>query len=631
MLLMGMARAGKLGRALSWIEGMERTHGVVPDVVDWNVVLGGYRRAGDLEGLRFVWGRMVASGLSPNVASYNALISALFERGTVNEVNQVVQEMRRADVEPDIWTETTLLSGFVNAGELAYARPVAANLRQLVDRWNPTAPSTSDSPPTAATSTSAAQVDLAALNALLQFEAASGGFAAALRLAEEYRARGHPLNARTLNTLAEPGAVGLASAAEAVELVGVLEQATGQRADRMTWTIALRGVLAGPGGLAQALAVHQEARDRSVLPDSTMVQPLLSALLLPSPTPETMDVAKQLYEDLATAAKTHAVAPDASIYISLLRACADPSYPDIAFSSTLLADMHERGIRLDPASATWHIVALMRAAGTFDGAFKAYDALRALDVGALDHQAYNTILAAFVGLPSSVPAPPPLVLEFLSDMRRASHPPSGATYALLLRYYSRQFESAKSVAQLHALIKLDLNLDPDTALFNSLMEAYSRVGAFNSAYRIWDAMRANPSGGAAVDARSVSILVDTCGHEGGETGLARARKVWRELRAERFPLNLKHWDALVECLARCGKVDEAAEVALGRLAPPKGDGGVVAGKAMLETLLKLSRRWEGKWVELRERIRVERPDLWPELEGVAVRVDDPNAPDAKAA
>jgi len=624
LLLRGMASAGKLGKALSWIEGMEKTHGVVPDVVDWNVVLGGYRRARDLDGLRFAWARMVASGLRPNVASYNALISALFEHGDVQQVKQAVQEMQRYGVDLDIWTDTALLTGFIDAGELASATPVAARLRRVVDRWDPHAASSSK-----AGSSSPSQVDLAALNALLQYEAASSGaFAGALRLAEQYRAKGHPLNTRTVNTLAVPGAVGLASAAEAVELVEVLEQTTGQRADRRTWTIALKGVLAGPGGLTQALAVHQEARDRSVLPDSLMVQPLLSALLLPSPTPENMELAKQLYEDLATAAKTYAVAPDAEVYVALLRACADPAHPDIAFSATLLADMHERGIRLDPAAATWHIVALMRAAGTFDNAFRAYDALRALDVAALDHHAYNTILAAFTSLPSAVPAPPPLVLEFLGDMRRASHPPSGATYSLLLRYYSRQFRSAKSVAQLHALIKLDLNLDPDTALFNSLMEAYSRVGAFNSAYRIWDAMRANPSGGAGIDDQSVSIFLDTCGHEGGPTGLARARKVWRELREERYPRNLKHWDSLLECLVRCGEIDEASEVALGRLAPPTGVEGVVAGRATLETLLKLSRQWEGKWDELRARIEVERPDLWPELKHVAGRVDDPNAPDA---
>lgn len=614
LLLLGMAQAGKLGKALAWIEAMSATHGINPTVPDWNVILTGYRKAADLEGLRFAWSRLQASGLKPSVVSYNILIPALFEHGTIADVKQVIEDMAHDGVEPDVWTQTALLDGFVEAGDTVSARAVAVRLQRVVETWTPD----SDAAETT--------YDIAALNALLKFECASTGqFADGLRLAEEYRDRGYPLNSWTVNTLAVSGAKGLRTADEAVELVKTLKQATSQPADRRTWTIALKGVLEGPGGLNEALAVHQEARDRGVLPDASMVQPLLSALLLPSPTPETMDRAKQLYEDLATAAKTNASAPDASTYTTLLRACADPSHPDIHFSSTLMADMRERGIRLEPASVTWHIVALMRAAGTFDEAFKVYDAMRALDVSALNHASYNTILAAFTSLPSPVPAPPPLVLEFLSDMRRTACPPSGTTYALLLRYYSRQFRSAASVAQLHALIKLDIHLDPDTALFNALMSAYARVGAFNAAYRVWDGMRANPHGGAGIDDHSISILLDTCGYEGGDNGLARARKVMRELRAERHPLNLKHWDSLVECLARAGDLDGAVETALSTLAPPQGADGVVADVSTLETLLKLARWEEGRWEAVRERIRVERADLWPRLQSVAYRVDDPAA------
>lgn len=605
LLLLGMGRSGKMGKAFKWVEAMEATHGLRPTVADWNVVLGGYRRASDAEGMKEVVESMRVRGVEPNVVTYNTLISALFENRDIDGVRRIREEMDNAGVAADVWTETALLTGFVDAGELGSAKEVR---RRLVPQDARDAP----------------ELDTAAVNALIKLESAEKGFLAGMRMAGRYRDRGFRFDAWTLNTLATEGAKGLHNALEGIALVEEMEEMTGLSADRRAWSVVVNGVLNGEGGIDEALKVYQEGRDRSIKPDSSMVQPLLSALLDPNPTSATFATAKTLYEDLATSSRAHNLSPDTSIYVTLLRACANPSHPDLEYSRTLLADMRERRVRLEAPTVTWHIVALMRASSSFEDAFQAYDTIRALDVPALDETSYNTILAAFTSLnfpsPSSSrallapAAPPTLILEFLSDMRRASHPPNSFTYSLLLRYYSRTASaSVTTISHIHSLIKLDINLDPDVALFNSLMNAYARVGAFGPAYRIWDSMRAN-RGGPSVDQVSVSIVLDTCGWQGGDVARQRARRVWAELRAERFELNLKNWESWVECLCRVGDFDEAERVVFEEMGR---SGEMPAVFSTLETLIKLARREKGRWASVRARVERERPELWKGLREVA--------------
>lgn len=590
LVLSGLARNGTAARARAWIEGMQPTFGVRPSARDWNVVAGAYRRESDLEGMRSILGRMREAGTPPTVVSYNQLVAALFEAGQAAQAADVRAEMDREGVEADVWTETTLLSGFVDAGDLDSAARVHA---RLAPRGG----------------------DLAALNALAKYACASQGLEAGVRLVEGYRAQGVALDELSLTTLAAAGArEGLEDATAGIALIEQLEQSTGLAAGRKAWSLVLNGVLAGPGGVVEAQKVLQEARDRSVAPDSALVHPVLSALLA-HPTPERFAAAKAVYEDLASSSRAYSTAPDTSVYVTLLRACAHPASPDLEFSKTLLADMRERSVKLDAPSVTWHIVALMRVAADFPSAFAAYDTVRALDATLLDTPAYNTILAAFTSLTfPSLPidsqiAPPPLILEFLSDMRRTSHPPDSITYSLLLTYYSRTSTASPAlIAHLHSLLKLDTHVDPDTPLFNALMGAYSRVGAHHTAFRVWDTLRAN----GQHDEVSVSTVLDACGFANEPR---RAHRTWDALRRDGFALNLKNWESWVECLARLGELPEAERVVFEDMAIGSG---VEARATTVETLLKFSRREKGRWEAVRERVQRERPDVWERVKDVAV-------------
>ncbi|GAA6046432.1 hypothetical protein JCM3770_004921 [Rhodotorula araucariae] len=617
ILLQAMARDGRMQRAIEWLESMRATHGLRPTVSEWNVVLQGYRRAVDLAGMRALVGRMRSHGIEPNVVSYNTLFAALFAAGDLAAVRALLDEMRAHNVTPDLWTEQTLLAGFLDAGELASAREVQ---RRLLHVLQAAADAKGKAP--------AAPIDTATINALVKFEAVEHGFDAGVRAAEVYRAQHFALNARTLNTLLQHAAEKVHTAADGVALLDRLEDALGVGADRRAWSMVIAALAQRPGGLADALQAYQLARDRSVQPDSMMLQPLFSALL--SSSPADLDTAKELYDDLASASKSFSTAPDTRTYGTLLRACADPQRPDIEWSRALIGDMKARGVRLDGVAVAWHAVALMRAAPTFEDAFAAYDELRALDPTVLDRKAYNTLLAAFTALAPAAsggePAPAPLIMEFLADMRTSGHPPDSATYALLLTYYSRATSaSPATIAHLHSLIKLDVHLDPDTALFNALMGAYSHTGAYNAAYRIWDAMLVSAGGTVGVDETTVSTLLDTAGHDASADAERRARAVWADLAAGRVRgvrrPNRKNWDSWVEALCRWGRLAEAEEAVFTDMAPGKRGrrDDVVAGDGTVRVLLKFARR-EGAEAQERvaRRIRDERPDLWPAVEKLAL-------------
>ncbi|GAA5937302.1 pentatricopeptide repeat-containing protein [Sporobolomyces koalae] len=616
ILVIGLVNSGKTVSATRWLESMPDTHGIRPHVSDFNVVLNGWRRKRNLFEMRNLIHLMRTKyDLEPNLVSYNTFISALFENGKIDEVRKLRLEMESKGIEPDLYTETALLTGFVDVGEMGSAKEVQKRLAPIVYE---AAQSGVVDP---------SRYDTAMVNALLKYEARVEGFDRALALADKYRQGGIPLDLWTLNSLLLEGSKGLTTAREGLRLIERLEDLVDVQADRRAWSVVINSIAKSQGGIEPALELYQLARDRSIEPDTTMIHPLVECLLTPAPTPETFATARSLYEDLSTTSLSRDLAPEQPIYALLLRACANPATLDVAYSRHLIADMKSRGIKLDASTALSHIESLMRASTSFEEAFEAYDELRALDPSVLsDTSAYNQVLSTFLSLnfastSSSSSAPPELVMEFLSDMRTSLHPANSTTYSILLTYYSRTASASIPLIQrLHSLIKLDVNLDPNTALFNSLMSAYSRVGAYSYTYRIWDSIVANAqnsdrSGKTATtsrgpDQRSLSILLDTCGYDKSRNAQTRARDAWQD-REITIVKNKKNWDTWVECLCRWNRFDEAEQVVFEEMKR-------TADVETLEVLLKFARTFGVEsWERVRERIRKERPELWSALEQVA--------------
>ncbi|PWN36906.1 uncharacterized protein FA14DRAFT_152328 [Meira miltonrushii] len=100
------------------------------------------------------------------------------------------------------------------------------------------------------------------------------------------------------------------------------------------------------------------------------------------------------------------------------------------------------------------------------------------------------------------------------------------------------------------------DLNGDVAIFNSLLEAYGRAGLFNSAIEIWNQM---VNSNVEISAATLAIIFDHCGLNGR---LSDAIKIFESLQhGERF-LELMEkniWDSWLECLCRCGALQEAID------------------------------------------------------------------------
>ncbi|GAA5963207.1 hypothetical protein JCM3765_005755 [Sporobolomyces pararoseus] len=630
LVIMGFCNSSKMLKATTWLNSMNQTFGLKPHVSDFNLILQGWRNKQNLYEMRnFVQYTMKEKhGLEPNLVSYNIFISALFESGTggggkLEEVRKLLQEMDDKGIERDVYTETALLTGYLEVGELASAKEVQKRLKPVV--MNAVKSRYFDP----------SSYDTAMVNALLKYEARVVGFNEAVKLAERYRDRGVPLDSWSLNTLLVEGSKGLHTAQQGLELIEQLEDLVDLQADRRAWSAVINELVKSnsPEGIDQALKLYQLARDRSIDPDTTMIHPLVEALVSPAPTLESFETAKSLYEDLSTSSLSQDHSPEQPIYALLLQACANPSTLDLSYSRTLISDMKKRGIKLDSSTAIYHIESLMRASSSFEEAFECYDELRALDPSIFSTtSAYNSILQVFLSLsfPSSSSsssnstAPPPLVMEFLSDMRKSSLPANSVTYSILLTYYSRTSltTSRSLIEHLHSLIKLDINLDPDTALFNSLMSAYSRVGSFNQVYRIWDNFLINSrrrGRGVGPDQTSLSVLLDTCGFDRTREAQIRGRRVWNDDGGlVGIRKNKKNWDTWVECLCRWGKLEEAEKVVFEEMGT--GEGKPRPDKETFELLIKFAKSFGNEeWGRVREKVFERRPELRGELEGVGAK------------
>ncbi|PWN36958.1 uncharacterized protein FA14DRAFT_187102 [Meira miltonrushii] len=109
------------------------------------------------------------------------------------------------------------------------------------------------------------------------------------------------------------------------------------------------------------------------------------------------------------------------------------------------------------------------------------------------------------------------------------------------------------------------DLNGNVIAFTSLLEAYGRAGLFNSAIEIWNQM---VNSNVEIDAATLATIFDICGLNGR---LPDAIKIFEWLQhGERF-LELMEkniWDSWLECLCRCGALQEAKGFTF-RLMEPK--------------------------------------------------------------
>ncbi|KAN0060314.1 hypothetical protein ACQY0O_007643 [Thecaphora frezii] len=368
-----------------------------------------------------------------------------------------------------------------------------------------------------------------------------------------------------------------------------------------------------PNQVREAQLLYDHLLASGFVPDAAIVTPLIFAYcdaFLPS-LPSAMKLMDDLLRFAAEghgpkAAKSKAAATvtlDTELFNALLRGCA--KIKDVGAARALLRLMVVHNVRIDETSKVRAATLLMQCSSSWTEAFEMYRKISQLDCKSSGRNSggtaagysaagYATLLDVYRKL--QLPplegeddcAPPDYVMAMLEDMLESGYHPSCAVYTSLLDYYAKlPRPSYAGVAATHALIKLDERLEPDLPLINALMNAYNRVGSPRPVVSIWENLMANRQ---EVDGATLAIVFDTAGRHGMLTFARKALAAVRRMESERWlggidgeaepglverqqqqrrrrrsAMNKGAWDAWIECLARCGRLEEAMELAFGSM------------------------------------------------------------------
>ena len=404
------------------------------------------------------------------------------------------------------------------------------------------------------------------------------------------------------------------------------------------WGTAIRHLLSQvPESLDTAMEVYTLARDKGVETDSTLAR----ELIIPLTNLDTrLEEALAIYSDYLGFNPPDIVTSDKRdptiIFTSLLYACAKVN--ESAAALRILTDMRSRKLSFPPSTLGALATTLTRSAPDHQTAFNLYAHLYALDSHAFNRRTYESILSGFIihSTPNSPVAPTNLYLEIIRDMKKAGLRIGSYSITSLLTSYGLQATKLskrarsedqparqakvnsllRGICELHTMIKLDPLVEVDIPLLNALMDAYNRVGAYAEAFEVWDELVERRSR-QSIDqmdqySPSLNILLDTCGHS---NSLFRANKAWAW--ATRWSLNTdkRNWDAYVECLCRCGSIEDAYEVVT-KMRNDEGTPDPTVETVML--LIKFSWKNRRDFEEAKEKVEREIPELW---EGVKEILD----------
>lgn len=196
-----------------------------------------------------------------------------------------------------------------------------------------------------------------------------------------------------------------------------------------------------------------------------------------------------------------------------------------------------------------------------------------------------------------------LGLELFHDMRHSDvSQPTRETYAIMLAGCGKT-RDAQTLEHIHGALRLDSSIEPDAALFNSLMLAYNRSRLPEKSLAIWEVLSQSS---LLPDVEAASLALDACAGL-PRFGLLRAREIWTFMEQNSMDPPSSSYAALLSVFASVGKWDGMMGL-LERMERHKVDAMV------LGTVYNNMRRDRKEEVE--RWARMNRPEVWGYLEGI---------------
>lgn len=575
--------------------------------IEWNLVISHLARRRSYKHAIKVWHDMSISGVTPSADLRNTMIRVFTAVIRTGEAEDQRLELAReeASISPDDLPATVMSLCELVLSNTETSLERMDKLRKHVNQLQREV----ESNPQMANNT-------ASWNALLRYEALVVSPAHARQTARQVYKPGMfdystlcvllRLHTEELNELQ--------SSEDALELLDQVQSAIDPSRsialDDECYSILMFGLLSNsvsedtpnpsPNQIHEAQLLYDHVCSTGIPPTPLLVTPLLRAYceaFLPS-----LPSAMKLVDDLLaqqpiTAApssrlsgSTRRKAPrslafDMAIISPVLDACV--KLKDLSSARNLLSRLHEAGITMSVTDKSKLLRRLIGITTSWPEAFHMYRSLsrfrtsssagsRTSEAG-LDERGYMSLLESLCALTfpdprsssSRLPAPPEELLGIVEDMRAAGHRPWCVIYTSILDYYSKTTPPCYvGVQATHEMLKRDEGLEPDLPLINALMNAYNRVGEPAMVLAIWNSLMATRQ---EIDGVTLSVFFDTAGRHGL---LSLARKAIRTVRqievqdkgeSVRSVLTKGAWDSWLECLARCGRLEEAIELAFGEM------------------------------------------------------------------
>ena len=605
--------SGHSSAALRWLESMSTKPGnISPSLSQWHAWIEAFGSFHQDTQYPFLFKTIVASGCQPTLETYSVALTAIFRaKHPPNEsaLRKLLRQAHQTGVPHDEDIISSVTKGYAAHRMIPVAEQMRVFYEKLYNR----------------------QTDPFANAVVLLKKAFAEGKYRATFEAERLRSRGY---IPTLQTLYK-----LLAESTSVNAVHFWERTLRVQADVNAWHLVIQNCAQKTRSPDRVFQVYKEYIASGMTPTSKLVDPIIRLLCMKTlrpPTESDVDRALLIYTDLFRATKPGE--PYASIYNNLISALVSTQNTNKHFprALSLVEDMRSRGVEMDSMTATSITILLLRSSSTPTEAFHAYKQVFKRSDGrpALDAEGYAAVLNVFCRLTfgkdtihTAIPAWEQY-FEIVRDMREAGFPVHVKVYSIILQQLGfAGTKIRKSLSQwsqeeipyhqptsgdvvdiqsiqravriIHQILLTDAAVEPDTIAWNTLMDAYQRAGCLREAYKVWESLWLSRS----FDNASISIMADACGHAGAH---AEAVQIFPRILKSGFEMNVRNWNAWLECLCRLNRVKEAVEVLCNEMGQ---NGNVEPNETSISVVLCFAQGKPGE-TEVKKLIERRYPDLW---------------------
>lgn len=572
-----------------------RSKGIRISNYTYNTLLGCYKRVGDEEGALRLLDEMEKDGVHGDIGTYNTLLHLVAGRDST-EAYRLYDLMKTEHVRPDAYTYSTMLSIATKDGNLELGEALCHEVLQTKE------------------------ADINTINNMLAFKSlAVQDLNQVLDLYYTFPQHFPEIQADvvTYNTVLD-ACLKSGNPAKAFGIYGEMKK---QKCDP---DVVTYGILINAehklGTFDGAIPLFEDMVRSEIQPNSH----ILSSLASISTQTSDIDLIRKICDIIF---KYDTIELDTNAYNSLLSGLAKKGCSEEA--QNVYDHFLRHNVRkADIATFTNLILAYVND-NLLDDALDMYYQLKDHHRSPksdksnikLDATFYTTIISALTDLPGRIPDPTPDKLNYnwklddgrlylddvddmsqphlvmaatlFADMRNFQIQPNAHVYTSMLHACAK-FKDERVLEDIHRLLRMDLYFDPDTGVYNALMNAYNHIGDGRKVLEIWDILSLSTDPKTSIDSTTVSIVLDSCGHNG--YGYL-AHNIMQRLKHAEFPLNTQVYSSYVECLCRSTSNrsgwDSAKRVIEKEMRPVNGpisDSRPVVDEKTINTLLSFAKK-----------------------------------------